>query len=661
MGKYSEKLLGSTKEKKPSKYADVVLGKKRQEEIPQPTERGEGDLAGGLRTFAGSALMGGGSEVSGLVGAGYGGARAALDPNIPWEQVPEVMGKMYTAEEERARGLEKQFAKAHPKTALSLNVGGALTTAAPLAAAGMARMVGAGAIPTIPTIAASTGIGAAEGAVAGALSAEPGERGFGGAVGGVVGGGAGLIFPVVGKLLGPTVRRTYEAMSSKFGATHKQSRDYLARAMTQAGVTADDVAAEMKRIGPKAAPVDVAHSIESLGEAAAQRPGMAREIALDFAEERSGGMFGRVAGLFKTAVGPQGRQIMQRVEDTPAFNDILSKAVPISPTFKNLLKRTSMKNAWKEAQKLANETDEIIPNIDDFVRQVDSGEIVAVDTRFLHWLKKGLDDVIEPGRDPVTGSLVPKYGKNMVNALKKTRSAFRDNVKELNPEYGKALGRMSEEFKVDDAYKLGRDAFKPSHDVTAALKRLKGNERALNAYRQGASDKALGMVEGAGELGNDVASPLIRKSGALTKIFGKRSKDLIEGLKAQRKMRQVESRMIAGSQTGYRKELQKAMADGVSAGEMALDVGGTAAMGVPTPSLLARAGKAFGGYVSGSPSGRALDELGAKILFEQSPAKAAAYLQKVGAAQRGQARMQGVRGGLTGLFSQTPAIAERLQ
>ena len=658
-------LLGSPdtqEEPRPKKYSDRLLSGPAAPTQPitetTPTPESEGDLAGGLRTFAGSALMGGGSEVAGLTAAGYGGLKAALEPDIPWGQVPEIMGKMYTAEEERARGLERQFAEEHPKAALSLNIGGALTTAAPLAAAGMARMVGAGAIPTI---AASTGIGATEGAIAGALSAKPEERGFGAVIGGGVGGAGGLLFPVIGKVLGPTVRRTYEAVSAKFGGTSKQARDYLARSMTQAGITADDMTAEMRRIGPKAAPVDVASSIESLGEAAAQRPGVAREMALDFAEARSGEMFGRVTDLFRTAVGPKGRQIMQRVEDTPAFNNILSKSVPITGKLKGLLKRPSMKNAWREAQKLASETDQAMPDIDEFVAQVDRGEIVAVDTRLLHWIKKGLDDVIEPGRDPVTGSLIPKFGKNMVSALKGTRKAFRDNVKELNPEYGQALGRMAKEFEVDDAYKLGMDAFKPRHDASAVLKRLGGNERAANAYRQGVADKSLSMVEGAGELGQDVATPLIRKAGVLSKVFGKRSNDLIRGLKAQRKMRQTENRMIAGSQTGYRKALQESLADGVSAGEIALDVGGSAVTGVPMPGMLARGAKAFGGYVSGSPSGRALDELGAKILFEQNPAKAAAYLQQASAAQRNMAQMQGARAGLTGLFSQAPAITERLQ
>lgn len=619
----------------------------------------ESDLTGGLRTFANAALMGGGSEVAGGVSALYGAVRQAMEGNFG--AIPETMSQMYKQGENLARTRENQFAAANPKTALGLNIGGALTTAAPLAAFGMARVAGAG---LLRTLLASGGIGAVEGGMAGALSAPPGERAGGAAIGGGIGLAGGALFPVIGAVFGPSVRRSYEAVAAKFGQSSKQAQDYLARAMNEAGISADDLVAKMRSIGPEAAPVDVARSIEGLGEAAVQRPGVAREIGLDFAEGRSGGMLNRVKGLFDDAVGPKGKQVMVRVEDSPEFAKTLDTAVPISETFMRVLKRDSMKNAWKEAQKLAGELDEtgyVIPDLDAFLAKVNSGEIRGVATRMLHYLKKGLDDVIEPGRDPVTGSTIPKYGKNMARALEKTRRAFRSDVKKLNPEYGKSLDRMAAEFQVDDAYSLGKDVFKPSHNAKAALKKFGSDERRLNAYRQGAADKAMSLVEGAGELGNDVAAPLIRKAAVLRDVFGDGADSLIDGLKAQRAMKQVENRMVSGSQTGYRKEIQKAIDGGVSAGEMALDAGLTAASGIPAPGMLARGARAARGFVSGKPGGRALDELGEKVLFNQNPQQVAEYMKRVAEAQARMTRMRGARGSLMGLLSQAPSMPSRLQ
>ena len=61
-----------------------------------------------------------------------------------------------------------------------------------------------------------------------------------------------------------------------------------------------------------------------------------------------------------------------------------------------------------------------------------------ISTRFMHYMKRGLDDVVYNSKSPISGT-----GKDLLNASKGTRIAFLDILDEQNPAYKMARNYWS--------------------------------------------------------------------------------------------------------------------------------------------------------------------------------------------------------------------------
>ena len=132
-------------------------------------------IEGGLQELVEGLTGGGQGELTGALGAMLGGST----PMDPARGAAAGAQAMATADARRA-----QFGEEHPVLAPALQIGGGLTS-------GLAAPLGAGVLRgkgLLGTLGRSVGIGGAEGATAGALSAESGKRGEGAAVGGLIGG-----------------------------------------------------------------------------------------------------------------------------------------------------------------------------------------------------------------------------------------------------------------------------------------------------------------------------------------------------------------------------------------------------------------------------------------------------------------------------------------
>ena len=618
----------------------------------------ESPILGGLRTIADAALFGGGSEVSGGIHAAYGGARKFLAGDL--DDIPETMSRMYKAGEENYRDRTEEFAAANPATSLGLNLVGALATGGPAAAAALPKAGATLASRMVP----STMVGLTEGATAGVLTAKPGERDMGALIGGSLGSGIGLSLPVIGRVLGQPARQVFEYIGKKFGYRSKEASDYLARAMNQAGITADHILSEMKRIGPGAAPVDTAHSLADLGEAAVQTVGRAREVGKDFVDERAGGQMDRITDLFESAVGPTGKQVMLREEDNPVFKEILTRSVPVSKKLVEFLRVGDIQKAYNKAKtnairKGGNPDD--FENISNIINKIESGDYKEVTMDLLHKIKIGLDGVIEPMKKAYKTGSTSSISKDDLLSMNDLRGRFRDLATSLDTDYGASLRRMNKEFAVDDAYELGQGAFKPSVSVPALVKSVKNDERTHRAFRRGVADKALSLVEGAGELGNDVSTPLIRRARVLRESFGDAGDPLVRALKDQRAMKQVANKIDAGSQTALRLSNKEALKRGVSKSELLADAVGVLGTGgsIPPISSLRAAANVVRKYRAGDESNRILDELGETVLFNQNPDAVSKVLAGVAAKQRGQSTRQTMRNILAGPVSQLGSLGDR--
>lgn len=469
------------------------------------------------------------------------------------------------------RSKTKGFEKAHPGKSLAAEMAGGIVTGA--AVGGQAHLA-----KSLPRL---MGAGAVGGAVAGAGYGD--EDRLGGAA---MGAGIGAATPlalsgakraVYDPLIGPYVTRAVDKVKSLVGARSTAAEDYIRRAIVRDRKSPEQVADELMKMGDEAALVDVGPNLKGLGEAVAQRPGPGETVATAFAEGRRGGQFGRVLDILRREIPKAGNDVAVPLQPG-AFGRALDEHIPITPDMRAYLDRGSLRTAWRNAQRLAKEENEHLPDIDDVLARVDGGSIKGVETRVLHWLKKGLDDAIEPKRDPKTGIASVEHGAEMLRAMKSTRHDFRSLVKELNPSYGKYLDAISADKRLGAAFDEGGKIFggiKPK-DLKQRMKSL--DDREKRAYMSGIYAAIEEKLSSNAMMGRDVTSRVMSLAGKLNVVFGKdKTKRILNGIMDERRMSATENEILRGSQTARR--LAGAMDFDGGVGDDVLRMGASAATG----------------------------------------------------------------------------------
>ena len=511
------------------------------------------------------------------------------------------------ANEIRARN--KAYETANPGKAFGMQLGGGLLTGG----AGAARVATLKGIQQAPKLlrygATYPGVGAAEGAIAGAGYADPGRRGTGALVGSGVGAGAGIAAPLlVGgatKAVSPIVTK----ISDK--AAEKVAQRAVARSLARDKMTPEQGLQAMKDMGEGAALFDVGPNVSALGGTIANRPGAGLTDVVDFVEARRAGQPTRVFNALKNAVGPTGTSV-KLTEESGAFQSALNKMVPFTDELQELISRPAMQDAWKEAQITARNRGIPLEDFKDVFQNANRGEIK---TELLHLLKKGLDDVIEPKRGP-SGQLSTEYGQNRLKSMQDLRTKFRKLAGDLNEDYDKVLKASFEDKKLGSAYDFGeRDALMPSvsiDDVTARVANMSDAE--LRALRTGTIKKIEQMVGGRAEVGQDITAQIIRQKNKLDVIFGDRSEQLIRTIKNERRIAQNEGRILSGSDTARRLAAKEDFEDNV-AQEIA-GVMGDAATG-NIPGAVRGVGKSVRDFATRPPE--AVGAKAAQMLFQNNP------------------------------------------
>lgn len=517
-------------------------------------------------------------------------------------------GGSYDENLQREIAKDKAFQSEYPVASTTAQIGGALATGG----TGFSRILGTKAVQQAPRALqylTAAGVGATEGAIAGAGSADPGKRDEGAAIGATGGAILGATIPMATDVV---KRRIWEPIATRISKNARATTagDYLERMAQLDRNSLDDVAATMRQKGPAAAAVDTGRNMEALGMNSAQNLGDRLTTATDFVLDRRANQFSRLMDGVENAIGPAGKEVMDRVEGSAPFVASIQKDISIPRNLLKIMQRPSMQKAWEKARKLAAEQDISLDVFDDFERRVKSGEIVGVRTELMHYLKKGLDDVIEPKRD-VFGNVVVDVGKNEMAALQQTRAAFRNAVRALNPDYGKQLDRLSAEFRVDDAFTKGQDFFK-WRDQGAIAKVMKGmNEREQRAFRMGIGDAIEQRIMRNSEAGNDASSVLAREIPKLRIAFGEKGGKLADQIKNELNFMRTENRIAQGSQTAFRRNVDEVINQGAEGLDSLVDVGGNS-----TANIVSRAVSNLLGPTK--PSAPVLDEL-ADVLFSNDP------------------------------------------
>lgn len=167
------------------------------------------------------------------------------------------------------------------------------------------------------------------------------------------------------------------------------------------------------------------------------------------------------------------------------------------------------------AGKKFNPNEYAVTGVDEHGNHVISG---VPNMRLLDAGKKGLDNIVEGYRNPITGKLaLDQYG----NAVNQVRASYVKELDSLNPDYAAARGSWSGPSQSLDALHAGRGIFQPDSELTAQrISSLKPGD--LHYFKTGVlraiDDVANNSPSGATALNSLLAKPNVQTK--LTAAFG---------------------------------------------------------------------------------------------------------------------------------------------
>lgn len=359
-----------------------------------------------------------------------------------------------------ARGIDRADAEQMPITRgagqIAGVIGGGVGAArlAPQALRIAPRVAGATRMANAGRIAANTGRVAAGGAATG------GAYGFGSSEGGVqeragnalegaaIGAVAAPVAGAVGNALARPVGRLVERVVSRPNALTTGIDRFVRRFNPNTNALAAR-ADELSAMEIQPTFVDLMDEGQrGLTRALATRQTPARQAVRDFAEGRAEGLQDRIATQARRTISPETRSPLElremaarqaREQAAPLYEQAYAQPMQVSDEIKSLLATPAGQAALGRAQRIA-------------ANERRPFDIENMDMQTLDYAKRGLDDVLEGYRDPVTGRLNLDTEGRAVEAV---RQAFRTELDRLNPAYAAARQAYGDSASLQGATDLG--------------------------------------------------------------------------------------------------------------------------------------------------------------------------------------------------------------
>ncbi|MFZ9264551.1 MAG: hypothetical protein ACO222_05270, partial [Polynucleobacter sp.] len=452
------------------------------------------------------------SSKAGKSTAEYGAGRAALQ-GLTFNTADEIEAALrsYAGQGTYEQNLaalklaKEEYEKQNPKTAIAAEIVGGLPYAAVpfLGAARYAKMAqtASPAMKAAVLTGANIGTGAVTGGLAGAGSADIGQRvagaGTGAAVGGAVGGAIPAVSATAGKLGQKAVDVTagipvVQRIGQGVGALTGQSIDYanrakekLLEAMSRDKVTPSEIEDVLRSITKPVGLPDIAgENVRSLADVVQKYPSAARQQGRQALEERAAGQAERIKSDISNYLGEFTdpfaftTQVAQRQRQTssPLYKSAYQYGEVTDPEVLKFLELPQFKQAFKEAEKLLAAKGEQIDMSRPTVEALDN-------------MKQGLDALIEAQTDSVTGKMT-KLGV----IYKNKKNEFLTALDEAVPDYGKARQAFAGDAEIMDATRNGQNFFKLTPDqAKREFASLSPSEQ--EAYRIGAIDSLKNNIE----------------------------------------------------------------------------------------------------------------------------------------------------------------------
>lgn len=454
-----------------------------------------------------------GDEIAGGLGAAVNAIRAPLSSKVDFDPSGE-----YKRWRDRVRGDVAATRAEKPWASTTAEVVGSIATPmgvmkAPRTLLGAVKS-GAKAGGLLGGL-AGFGYGeGAEGSMAGA--------GIGAAAGGLL--GAGL--PLAAKMVERPVRAAADFISPRSGV----GREVVARAMDQDNISprvAGEMIQQAQDRGVPLALMDLGDNLRGLAGAVSRKPGKSRTLVRDSVIGRQAGQSDRVLGAIGRDLGPiinPAQQSDDLIRQARAAADPLYKkayATPgrTSPDLEELLATPAGRQALSKARTIAaNERRD--PNALGFGLDGQGETILesVPSSQTLDYVKRGLDDILEPYRNPITRRLELDEGGRAIDDVRKSLIREADV---LNTDYAVARAAYQGPARERQALESGRKALQASaDDLERMMNGLSPSELDQFAlgHRAAMAEALNRKTDGADKINTLLGTP--RKRAALAKLYG---------------------------------------------------------------------------------------------------------------------------------------------
>lgn len=414
---------------------------------------------------------------------------------------------------------------------------------------------------------------AGQGALSGAGTAEEGGRGQGAVVGGITGGVTGTVLPVVGQLGGAGYRALRQTVIPSTSKAKEWALEKLRMSLddTPPAQITQQVAEDVRK-GVPASVANVTPGTMQLAESVVQRGGRAGRELEEVIEKQKEGSVRRVAERLKTSISPENyyakdealadnlRRNANSMYDAAyavgEINDPIINRILTSPRFKSAFDK------GRELLALDRDAEELMPGGDPakyIMREVydpQTGQNISLpDMQTLDYIKRGFDAQIT--------KMFKSGDSTEAVKLKKIRDQFVNRLDELVPEYRAARAQYKGDIEILDALRMGKEDFTKMspEEVAKFMQTASIGER--DAFRVGVARRLYDVIASPTQdinAAKRIIGGLSRPEAIGTIFESPAERDFfMEVLRREDQLYRSANKILSGSPTSKRREMQKAL------------------------------------------------------------------------------------------------------
>jgi len=547
----SKKQFKVTANRAPTQSEAAALLKKEMSKINVEPDVDYDGVAEGLRAAGQGLTFGFGDEIE-------SGITAAINTMSEGTPYSENYRKRYDQLEDQ----REAFTEDYPKTALGAEIVGSLATG--IAGAGrLGVLKGFDQLSKAGKAARLGGLGAVEGGVYGAGTANPDEILSDAAQGAAIGGVLAPVGAVAVNKLGDLIGGVGNFISTKLADTPRQQADRVLRqALQDEGLTPDQAVQRLADLndstpGPNQATLaDLGESFRTQARATMDVGDSAKGRAKAMVNDRQAGQRARVKTLIKKNFGADAESFYENFDKAvtrranlaaPLYDEAMEKGVKMTPDLTDFVDEGEIKPIYDKAVSRFNS----LKKRKNYTQQ-------EFDLQTLNYLKKRLDGQMGAAK---TGG-----DKETVLFLQEKKQELLNLIADQNQEYGIALKSFTDESAVINAMEDGLTFLKKDPDLLRmSLEDLTDAE--MDSFRMGAVRSLENFIEKQGD-NTDVVKRLIGSEAMrkkLNAIMPEENVDqFLKGLNAESEFFRTKGAILGGPNTAERLKAVDRLEDVIS-------------------------------------------------------------------------------------------------